>query len=87
MKVNANKNLEIYPNPLTGNELIVKNISPNTIESISCIDIQGKNIPYAYENCGNNTICIYFDNLAAGTYTLHLSSDSDMYSNKFIVIK
>lgn len=87
VKVNTQKSFQIYPNPLIGNELIVKSNTLNMLSDIICTDINGRNIQCSYTTCGNDELCVFFDHIDTGIYLLQLQGNGEFYTNKFIVIK
>lgn len=73
---NALEELSIYPNPATGDKIIVPYTEPNTAYQI--IDLTGKQV--AQGNMMSNTI--HIDNLSNGIYFLRIKKEDGRFISK-----
>ncbi len=80
--LNSNDHLEIYPNPTTNQQFIVRNID---IEKIAVYDILGKHLPIKTHIHNNYIIVQLPDNTSKGIYIVHVIKNHKTYSQKLIV--
>jgi hypothetical protein len=85
----ANQLYSMHPNPNNGNFSIAfkeRILEPITI---TVIDILGKQVYHkTHEQMGLNQVQVDAENLAAGTYLLHIANEKQEYKDqKFVVIK
>jgi len=69
----------IYPNPVTSNSFTIK--SNATINNITVLDLNGRNIPFKFNN---NTNRIEFTALQAGIYVLQFETENRMHTVKVV---
>ncbi|MDD3738139.1 MAG: M14 family zinc carboxypeptidase [Lentimicrobiaceae bacterium] len=74
-----NPEVNIYPNPVTGNIINIETLSP--IKSVICFDVSGRFV-FGSKNISNN--CLYH-NLDNGVYSLKIETQNCTVTRKVIV--
>jgi hypothetical protein len=76
------KKVSVYPNPLSGNEVIIR-LPSDKPSRISILDITGK--PVKHIDAQSSTVRIQIEGMARGIYMVKTSQDNDTLLQKLIV--